>query len=94
MASITLDIAYTYEKVPVYDLDLESVSNTELIEAAWEEGVLSEAEQIFIDIFGESSKGWWKLIGKNNAPVMGEATLASMGFVDGDTIRLIAKLVC
>lgn len=81
MASITLDVANTGEKVPVNDLDLESVTNTELIEAALGNDILKKPE----------AGMEYKLIGKNNAPVMDKASLSSLGFVDGDTIKIVAK---
>jgi len=81
MASITLDFANTGEKLPVNDVDLESITNEELIDAAVANGGIKEPE-----------KGMaYKVIGKDSTPVMDKATMASLGFVDGDTVKVVAK---
>lgn len=83
MASITLEVANTGEKIPVNDLDLEAVTNEELVEAA-----------ITNDILKKPEAGMeYKLIGKSNAPIIDKANLSSLGFVDGDTIKIVAKPV-
>lgn len=89
MANITLDIANTGEKVPVLDIDLESVTNVDLIEAA----LTSDILRPITDWFGNPvwNPNVYKIIGKNNAPVIDEATLSSLGFADGDTIRVVTK---
>jgi hypothetical protein len=33
----------------------------------------------------------YKMVGKNNMPITETATLAILGFSDGDTIKIVAK---
>lgn len=86
MANITLDIANIGEKVLVHDVDLEHVTNWDLIDAALFEGILKKDNDF---------KGMWQygycVIGKNNAPVGDKAPLSSLGFADGDTIRVVSQ---
>lgn len=81
MASITLDFANTGEKLPVNDVDLESITNEELIDAAVANGGIKKPDEGMA----------YKVIGKDSTPVMDKATMASLGFVDGDTVKVVAK---
>jgi len=81
MANITLDIANTGEQVPVNDVDLDTVTNTVLLTE------LVTAGQV--PLLGTDME--YKMVGKTNMPVTETATLSSLGFVDGDTIKIVAK---
>ncbi|GHV11043.1 hypothetical protein FACS1894162_6110 [Bacteroidia bacterium] len=81
MANITLDIANTGEQVPVNDVNLDSVTNTELITNAVSAGIVPS--------LGADME--YKMVGKTNMPITETATLAALGFADGDTIKVVAK---
>ena len=81
MANITLEIANTGEKVPVKDVDLGSITNTEILTGAVNEKILPPPRE---------NEGY-KMVSKTNMPIIETATLASLGFVDGDTIKVVAK---
>jgi len=81
MAKIILAIANTGETVPVDDVDLASVTNTEILTSAVSGGILPRL----------NPDEEYKMIGKTNMPITEPATLASLGFVDGDTIKVVAK---
>ena len=81
MANITLDIANTGEQVPVNDVNLNSVTNTGLISDALSAGIVQP--------LGADME--YKMVGKTNMPITETGTLASLGFVDGDTIKIVAK---
>lgn len=84
MANITLFIANTGEKVQVLGIDLETVTNTELIRSALEEGVL------LTNPIGERA---WALVDKHGKPIVDETkTLADIGYKDRDEIRVISIL--
>ena len=88
MASI--ELYFSGETIPVYDVDLESVTALELVEAAKEAGVLPPVgiNYDYID---------WLLVGKNGYPIdfvfqdEREKTLSELGFSDGDSIKVIGK---
>ena len=103
MANITLFLAATGVKVPVVEIDLKLVTNRELLEAAFLEGVLDdEIKEFSSRHFGSKDSQHVKdvfrsslyLVGKNQVCVCDEATLSSLGFVDGDTIKVVARLCC
>jgi hypothetical protein len=81
MANVTLNIANTGEQVPVNDVNLDSVTNTELITNAVSAGIFPS--------LGDGME--YKMVGKTNTPITDTATLALLGFVDGDTIKVVAK---
>jgi hypothetical protein len=81
MANVTLNIANTGEQVPVNDVNLDSVTNTELITNAISAGILPS--------LGENME--YKMVGKTNTPITETATLSSLGFADGETIKIVAK---
>jgi hypothetical protein len=81
MANITLDVLNTGEQIPVTDIDLDSVTNTELIYSAIKYGIIPS------ELYGNMPK----LKNKNNMPITETATLATLGFVDGDTIHIVIK---
>jgi len=87
MASIELYVAFSGETIPVYDVDLESVTALELVEAAKEAAVLPP---IRIEEFRD-----YHLIGKkDNTPIDFDErgkTLSELGFSDGDTIIVVGK---
>ena len=86
MASIKLYVAFSGEIIPVYDVDLESVTALELVEAAKEAGVLPPVE---INYYRD-----YCLVGKNGYPIdcdEREKTLSELGFSDGDNIKVIGK---
>ena len=84
MANITLDILNTGEKVPVHDVDLEYVTNVDLIEAALSEGVLIKSKE-----FKEMEQYGYRILDKRHSPVVFEDTLSSLGFADGDDIMVV-----
>ena len=81
MAKITLDIANTGEQVPVNDVDLGTVTNTLLLNE------LVSAGQV--PSLGDNME--YKMVGKTNMPITETATLSSLGFVEGDIIKVVAK---
>ena len=83
MAKITLAFGSTGETVPVNDVDLGSVTNTEILTSAVSGGILP----------GLGTDMEYKMISKTNMPITESATLALLGFVDGDTIKVVAKPV-
>lgn len=78
MANITLYINNTYQKVPVYDIDLESVTNTELIDAAIQEGILPECYKSCRLFCGSETI----------VPYYERKTLSSLGILDGGTVKI------
>ena len=77
LGGIFLEIVSTGEVITVNDIDLESVTNRELIEATIKDGVLEHDKcvgYVMIDHIGH--------------PIAEEATLASLGFWYGDTIDI------
>ncbi len=80
MAELSLKIGNTGETVPVNDLELDQVTNVELIAGLVSSGMVP-------DVPGKE----YKLIGKDNFPVVDTATLAELGFNDGDTVTIVAK---
>ena len=80
MAELTLKIGNTGETIPVNDLELDQVTNTELVSQLVSNGMVPEVP-------GKV----YKVVGKNNQPVEETATLADLGFTDGDTVTVIAK---
>ena len=80
MAELTLKISNTGETIPVNDLELDQVTNTELISQLVSNGMVPEVP-------GKV----YKMVGKNNQPVEETATLAELGVNDGDTVTVIAK---
>jgi hypothetical protein len=90
MAKITLDIANTGEQVLV-ELDLDSVTNTELIYGAISEGIIPSEYKYNSHILKVPEELMPILISKNNMRITETATLATLGFVDGDTIKVFTK---
>jgi len=82
MANITLKLASTGVEVPVNDVDLNSVTNTELFTNAVSAGVLPalNADEEYLMVSKES-----------NMPIKETATLSDLKFKDGDIIKVIAK---
>ena len=81
MASIKLVLASTGEDFQVNDLDMESVTNTELLNEAVANGVFPPA--------GTSMK--YALVGKDGKPISEETkTLAEIGYKDGDNIKVLS----
>ena len=81
MARVTLDIANTGEQVPVNDVNLDTVTNTVLLTELVTAGKVPS--------LGADME--YKVVGKTNMPIMETATLSRLGFVDGDTIKVVAK---
>ncbi|MBQ4405715.1 MAG: hypothetical protein II852_01760 [Bacteroidales bacterium] len=82
MADITVKEGNTGALTPVSEVDLAQITNTTLINELVSNGALAQA--------GENLE--WRLIGKDNVPIQEpNRTLAELGFVDGDTITVIAK---
>lgn len=79
---LTLRKAFDGSCTDINDLDLEATTPSQIITAAIENGILER-------IPGEE----YKVIGKNNQPVMDEVTLDKLGFVDGDTLTVVSKPV-
>lgn len=78
MARIVLELASTGESVPVIDIDLASVTNKELIDAATREGILNENyKEDYYTYFKGKVTAYWEC--KN---------LSSLGIVDGSIVRI------
>ena len=80
MASVTLEIANTGETIHVEDIDLESVTLNELLEAAIEERVLPTPTRYYAC---DNKEG--KSIGTDE----GEKNYFELGFCDGDSIKVV-----
>ena len=78
MAELTLKIGNTGETIPVYNLELDQVTNAELISQLVASGLVSE----------QPGKVY-RMVGMDNKIVLGEATLASIGFNDGGVATII-----
>ena len=83
MANITLEIATTGERISVSDINLDIITNRELLTEVIEAGFVPP------DDVGSG----YRIIGKGNYPIHETATLAELGFYDGDVIRIIAKVI-
>jgi len=81
MASLTLKMASTGETIPVNDLELDQVTNTELISQMVASGIVPALP----------SDEEYLVIGKNNQPLKDTASLTELGFNDGDTITIAVK---
>ncbi|MBO7415151.1 MAG: hypothetical protein J6U22_01120 [Bacteroidaceae bacterium] len=80
MAKIILKKAFDGSCTDVNDLDIEVTTPSQIIGAAVENGILDR-------IPGEE----YKVIGKNNQPIMDDKPLAKLGFKDGDTLTVVSK---
>ena len=80
MAELTLKIGNTGETIPVNDLDLDQVTNEELLSQLAASGMVPV----------EQGKKY-RIIGNNNQPITETATLSSLGITDGQTVTIIAK---
>ena len=79
MASIKLVFASTGEEFPVNDLDMDSVTNNELLEGA-----------VSNNVFPPAGAGYeYKLVGKDGKPISDNKPLSELGFNDGDTIKVL-----
>ena len=70
--------------IPVSDIELDLVTNTELIFQLVANGM----------VVPEVPGAVYKMLGKNNQPVEETATLAELGVNDGDTVAVVAKFYC
>ena len=82
MAKLILKKAFDGSCTDVNDVDIDVTSPSQIIGAAMENGILER-------IPGEE----YKIIGKNNQPIMDDVALAKLGFEDGDTITVVSKPV-
>ena len=80
MSKIILKKAFDGSCTDVNDLDIEVTTPSQIIGAAVENGILDR-------IPGEE----YKVIGKNNQPIMDDKPLAKLGFKDGDTLTVVSK---
>lgn len=80
MAKLILRDALKGMNVDLDEVDLEATTTDMVINEAVRNGILDP-------VAGNS----YKVIGKDNMPVVEDATLASLGFKDGDTITVVAK---
>ena len=81
MASIILKMGVSGVTVPVNDIKLDQVTNTELISQMVASGIAPALP----------SDEEYLVIGKNNQPLKDTASLAELGFNDGDTITIAVK---
>ena len=81
MAYIILDIVNKGEQLPVNNVDLHSVTNTELVDSMNADGFFSKDCTVCSEAY----------LLKNNMAITETATLSSLGFVDGDIIQVYAK---
>ena len=84
MASIKVRKLNTGEEVPVTDVDLESDTALELIEA--------DVEAAFLPPLSVNT--YYGILGKDGRSICfdeWEKTLSELGFIDGDTISIIWK---
>lgn len=79
-AELTLKIGNTCETIPVNDLELDQVTNEELLSQLAASGMVPVEE-------GKK----YRIIGPNNQPITETATLASLGITDGQTVTIVAK---
>jgi len=93
MASIELYVAFSGETIPVYDVDLESVTALEIVEAAKEAGVLPPLPYFCFNTCEEYKV--YLLIGKKDPiPIRfdeREKSLSELGFSDGDIIHVVGR---
>lgn len=82
MANYILKKALDASCTDINDLDPKTVTPSQIIAAAIENGILERVP-------GEE----YKIIGKNNQPVMEDLPLEKLGFEDGDTLTVISKPV-
>jgi hypothetical protein len=82
MTSITLELSFTGEQVPVNDVNLDSVTNTELFTKAVIAGIVPSLR---------TDNSYKMVSNKTNQPIIETATLSSLGFADGDTIKISQK---
>lgn len=81
MSKITIRIAQNGTMVPIEEVDLGQVTNTQLIQE------LVSSEQIQTPANGHE----YRLAGKNNEILTKAITLKEAGFKNGDTITLLDK---
>ena len=79
---ITLKLGPTGETIPLSDVDLDHITNIELISQLTSAGIIDKAP--------ECTSGW-RILDKNNQLVFDSFTIAELGFVYGDEIRLVIK---
>lgn len=82
MANLTMCRVFDGSRTDINDLDLEAITPSQIIAAAIENGILDRVP-------GEE----YRIVGKNNQPVMDEVPLSKLGFVDGDTLNVVSKPV-
>ena len=90
MASI--ELYFSGETIPVYDVDLESVTALKIVEAAKEAGVLPPLLYFCFNTCGEYKD--YLLIGKKDPTIPirfdeREKSLSELGFSDGDIIHVV-----
>lgn len=77
--TISLKIGNTGEVIPVNDLN-DQVTNTELINQLM-------ANKMVPEVPGHA----YRMIDKNNQPIVKTATLKDLGIKDGDEVTVVAK---
>lgn len=81
MANITLEFCNIKKIIPVNDLDLDAVTNTELIEAAIQGGWIP-ADDWSVSYF---------FVSRDHTELIRETrTLSELGFCDEDIIKVVA----
>ena len=79
-ANLILKNSFDGSTHDINGVDLENTTPSQIINAAIQEDILAR-------IKGEE----YRLVGKNNQPILDDEPLAKLGFVDGDTITVISK---
>lgn len=82
MANYILKKALDASTYDMGNLNPETTTPSQIIAAAIESGILDR-------VHGEE----YKIIGKNNQPVMEDLPLAKLGFEEGDTLTVVSKPV-
>lgn len=80
MSKLTMCQAFNGARTDINDIDLGATTPSQIISAAIENGILQR-------VTGEE----FKVVGKNNQPVMEDLPLSELGFEDGDTLTVISK---
>ena len=83
MANITLEFCDIRKIIPVNDLDLDAVTNTELIEAAIQGGWIPDETWMDVSYFFVSRD--------HTELIRGTRILSELGFCDGDIIKVVAQ---
>lgn len=82
MAELTLILRFG-ERIPISEIDLNSVTNAQLIEALIQVEILEKP-----DI---SQYSWYHLFDKDENPIYEVDTLSNLGFKDVDSILILKK---